>query len=85
MANIKYRSLKIKFLRMGRKKNWFYYIWLFKNKKKFKLIGRFFPHHFKVDGLIVKVCIVNTLVLNAYIKKGAVMEPKIARLFQGIL
>jgi len=84
MANIKYRSLKLKFLRMGRKKRWFYYIWLFKNKKKFKLIGRYFPHHFKINDQIVKVCIVNTLLLNSYIKKGVVFDPKIGRLFQGL-
>jgi ribosomal protein S16 len=85
MANIKYRSLKIKFIRMGRKGRWFYYLWLFKNKKKFKLIGRYFPHQFKINDQFIKVSIIETTLLNHYIRQGAVCEGKIARLFQGLL
>jgi len=85
MANIKYRSLKIKFLRMGRKNQWFYHIWLFKNKKKFRLIGRYFLRDMRIDGQFVKVCIVNTYLLNFYLQKGAVFDPKIFRLFQGLI
>jgi ribosomal protein S16 len=85
MINLKYRSLKIKLLRMGRKRQWFYYIWLYNNKKKFKLIGRYFPHHFRVEGQFIKVCIINNLALGHYLRKGAVCNPKIAKLFQGLL
>lgn len=85
MANIKCRSLKIKLIRMGRIRRWFFYLWLYKNKKKFKLIGRYYPHHFKINNKFIKVCIIETNLLSHYIQKGAVCKPKVAKLFQGLL
>jgi len=85
MANIKYRSLKIKFIKMGKKNQYYYYLWLFKNNKKFRLIGRYFPHHFRINDQFIRVCIVDTLALTRYIKQGAVFKSKIAKLLQGFL
>ena len=70
---------------MGMKHQNYFYLWLFKNKKKFRLIGRYFPHQFKVNGEFIKVCIVDTMSLNRYLKQGAICQPKIARLLQGLL
>ena len=84
MTNVKYKSLKIKFIRMGKKNQYFYYLWLFKDKKKFRLIGRYFPHHVKINDQFIKVCIINSMALNHYLSKGAVCEPKVALLFQGL-
>jgi len=85
MANIKYRSLQIKFIKMGKKGQPYFYFWLFKNKKKFKLIGRYFPHHFQINGQFIRVSIIDTVALNHYLNQGAICKPKIARLFQGLL
>jgi ribosomal protein S16 len=85
MANPHYRSLNIKFLRLGRKGQYFYYLWLYKNNKKYRLIGRYFPHHFRADGKFIRVSIINTTALTRYLQKGAVCSPKIAQLFQGLL
>lgn len=85
MINLKYKSLKFKLLRLGRKKHWFYYLWLYKNKKKYKLIGRYFPQHLKFENQFIKVCILNDLALNYYLKRGAVCKPKIVKFFQGLL
>lgn len=85
MANIKYRSLKIKFIKMGKNNQYYYYLWLFKNNKKFRLIGRYFPHHFRIDNQFIRVCIVDTIFLARCIKQGVVFKSKIAKLLQGFL
>ena len=85
MINLHYRSLKIKFVRRGRKGQWFYFIWLFKNNKKFKILGKYFPYHFKVNNKFMRVCVVNVTHLRHYILKGAVCHSKIGQILYSII
>ena len=85
MINLHYRSLKIKFVRRGRKGQWFFYIWLFKNNKKYKILGKYFPHHFKVNNNFMRVCVVNVTHLRHYILKGAVCHSKIGQILYSII
>lgn len=86
MINLHYRSLKLKFVRRGRKGQWFFFIWLFRNNKKYKLIGKYFPHHFRLEERrFMRVCVVNVTLLRHYILKGVVCHPKIGKLLYGIL
>jgi len=85
MINHNYRSLKIKFVRRGRKGQWFFFICLYKNNKKYKLLGKYFPHHFKVDGKFMRVCVVNVTHLRHYILKGAVFHQKIGEIIYSII
>ena len=85
MINPHYRSLKIKFVRRGRKGQWFFFIWLFKNNKKYKLLGKYFPHHFIADKKFIRVCVVNVTHLRHYILKGAVCHQKIGKIIYSII
>ena len=61
------------------------HIWLFKNNKKYKLLGKYFPHHFKVDNKFMRVCVVNVTHLRHYILKGAVCHSKIGQIIYSII